>query len=272
MASLAGTRVSLAGTGTLRGTAVSTVSGNACLVMVGGIQVTARVATTLTVAVGNVLLLARLGSTYYVINVVPPAPTTTPTTPTPVDNTPPVDTGDKPPPPKPTTTTGTLTCVPVATACYRDGSWRSDGDPVNSFDLYQGRYGGSSYGRNTGVAFYGSKPHTLSGATCTKATVKIKRLSAGDYSARSATLRLVSQTTRPGGAPTLNESTSGPSLKIGDSTTFTLPTSWGQALIDGTRGGIGISISSDDPYIHLAGRSSWSAAFTVTISWRRTSS
>lgn len=270
MADWADTKVSLAGTGVVRGVAQTAVSGGACLVTVGGITVTARVATTLTIATGNILLLARLGSTYYVINVVPAAPAATPAPPAPSD-TPPVDTGDKPPAPKPTTTTGTLTCVPVSTACYRDGSWRSDGDPVNSFDLFQGRYGGSSYGRNTGVAFYGSKPHTLNGATCTKVTVKIKRLSAGDFSARSATLRLVSQTTRPGGAPTLNESTSGPSLKIGDSTTFTLPTSWGQALIDGTRGGIGISISSDDPYIHLAGRGSWSAAFTVAISWRRSS-
>lgn len=270
MADFADIRISLAGTGVVRGTALSTVSGGACLAVVGGITVTARVATTLTIAVGNILLLARLGSTYYVTNVVPAAPTATPSTPPPSDSTP-VDTGDKPPPPKPTTTTGTLTCVPTATACYRDGSWRSDGDPTNSFDLFQGRYGGSSYGRNTGCAFYGSKPHTLNGATCTKATVKIKRLSAGDFSARSATLRLVSQTSRPGGAPTLNESTSGPSLKIGDTSTFTLPTSWGQALIDGTRGGIGINVSSDDPYIHLAGRGSWSAAFTLSLSWRRTS-
>lgn len=271
MADFADTRVSLAGKGVVRGVAISTVSGGACLVKVGGITVTARVATPLTIAVGNILMMARLGSTYYVITIVPAAPTSTPATPAPTDSTP-VDTGDPPPAPKPTTTTGTLTCVPVATSCYRDGSWRSDGDPTNSFDLYQGRYGGSSYGRNTGAAFYGSKPHTLNGATCTKATVKIKRLSAGDYGARSATLRLISQTTRPGGAPTLNESTSGPSLTIGSSTTFTLPTSWGQALIDGTRGGIGISVSSDDPYIHLAGRGSWSAAFTLSLSWRRTSS
>jgi hypothetical protein len=268
VADFADTRTSIAGLGVVRGVAQTAPSSGACLVKVYGITVTARVATGLTVAAGNIVLAARLGSTYYVISVIPAAPTSTPTPPAQPDNQQP-DTGDQAPTPKPTVTTGTLTCVPVATACYRDGSWRSDGDPTNSFDLFQGRYGGSSFGRNTGVAFYGSKPHTLNGATCTKATVKIKRLSAGDFAARSATLRLVTQTTRPGGAPTLNESTSGPSLKINDSTTFTLPTSWGQALIDGTRGGIGISISSDDPYIHLAGRGSWSAAFTLSISWRR---
>jgi hypothetical protein len=116
------------------------------------------------------------------------------------------------------------------------------------------------------------KPHTLNGATCTKATVKIKRLSAGDYSGRSATLRLVSQASRPGGAPTSQRVDVRPFAKDRRFDDVHLPTSWGQALIDGTRGGIAISISSDDPYIHLAGRGSWSAAFTVTLSWRRTSS
>jgi hypothetical protein len=270
VADFADTRFSLAGTGVVRGIAQTAVTSGACLVRVGGITVTARVATTLTIAAGNILLMTRLGSVYYVTNVVPPVPTSTPATPPPADSTP-VDTGDAPPAPKPVTTTGTLTCVPTATACFRDGSWRSDGDPTNSFDLFQGRYGGSSYGRNTGAAFYGSKPHTLNGATCTKVTLKLKRLSAGDYASRSVTLRLVSQTSRPGGAPTLNETTSGPSLTIGSSTTFTLPTSWGQALIDGTRGGIAIAVSSDDPYIQLAGRGSWSAAMTLAISWRRTS-
>ncbi|MEU8710922.1 hypothetical protein [Streptomyces sp. NPDC048663] len=270
MPDFADTRVSLAGTGTVRGIALTAVSGGACLVKVGGITVTARVATTLTIAAGNILLLSRVASTYYVTNIVPPAPAATPATPPPADSVP-VDTGDAPPAPKPTVRTGTLTCVPTATACYRDGSWRSDGDPTNSFDLYQGRYGGSSYGRNTGAAFYGSKPHTLAGASCTRITVKLKRLSAGDFAGRSPTLRLISQTSRPGGAPTLNETVSGPSLGIGDTSTFTLPTSWGQALIDGTRGGIGITISSDTPYIHLAGRGSWSAAFTIAISWRRSS-
>ena len=271
MADFADTRVSFAGKGVLRGVAQTAASSGACLIKVGGISVTARVATSLTVAVGNIVLIVRLGSTYYVTNVVPAAPTSTPATPAQPDNAQP-DPGDVAPTPKPVTTTGTLTCVPVATACYRDGSWRSDGDPTNSFDLYQGRYGGSSYGRNTGVAFYGSKPHTLNGATCTKATLRVQRLSAGDFAARAATLRLVSQTTRPSGAPTLNESTGGPSLTIGSSTTFTLPTSWGQALVDGSRGGIGINVGADSPYIHLAGRGSWSAAMTLTISWRRTSS
>jgi hypothetical protein len=269
VADFADTRVSLTGQGTLVVTATTSVSGGAVLATAGGITITVRVTNGISPVQGDRLLVTRHGSVYWAIATIPAPPTVTPA-PTAAPDTSP-DTGDTAPAPKPVTTTGTLTCVPTATACYRDGSWRSDGEPTSSFDLYQGRYGGSSYGRNTGVAFYGSKPHTLSGATCTKATVKLKRLSAGDFAARAVTLRLVSQTSRPSGAPTLNESTSGPALKIGDTSTFTLPTSWGQALIDGSRGGVAISVSSDSPYIHLAGRGSWSAAMTLTISWRRSS-
>jgi hypothetical protein len=269
VADWADTRVSLAGQGTLVATATTSVSGGAVLATVGGITITVRVANGITPAQGDRLLVVRHGSVYWAIATIPAPPTVTPPPTTPPDTSP--DTGDSAPAPKPTSTTGTLTCVPTATSCYRDGSWRSDGASVNSFDLYQGRYSGSSFGRMTGCAFYGSKPHSIAGATCTKATLKMKRLSAGDFSARAVTLRLVSQSSRPSGAPTLNESTAGPALKIGDTSTFTLPDSWGQALIDGSRGGIAINVASDSPYIHLAGRGSWSAAMTLTISWRRSS-
>jgi hypothetical protein len=158
----------------------------------------------------------------------------------------------------------------VATSCYRDGHWRTDIGPIGSTDLFQGRYGGSSFGRNTGVAFYGSKPHSIAGATVTKATIKVKRLSSGDFAARTPTLRLVSQTTRPGGAPSLNESTNGPSLRVNETDdSFTIPNAWAQAMVNGTRGGIAISIGSDSPYIQLAGKGTWSAAWVLTINWKR---
>ncbi|MFR9800650.1 hypothetical protein ACL02U_32865, partial [Streptomyces sp. MS06] len=183
--------------------------------------------------------------------------------------------GDTAPAPKPTTTTGSLVCTPVATSTWRDGHWRTDIGSSTSADTFQGRYSGSSYGRNSGFAFYGSKPGTLSGATVTKATLKLRRLTSGDYAARSPTMRLVGESTRPSSYPTLHESTTGPALGVygkvspGEAT-WSMPTSWGQALVDGTRGGIGIVISSDSPYIRLAGRSSWSAAWTLTLYWTRT--
>jgi hypothetical protein len=60
-------------------------------------------------------------------------------------------------------------------------------------------------------------------------------------------------------------------LTVGGETTFTLPDSWGQHLVDGDRGGIGIVGASDSPYIRLAGRDAWSAAWTLTLYWRRSS-
>lgn len=265
-----GTQGKLTTQNALVGVAKSASSSGACLAAIAGLSVVVRVPVGLTVANGDKLLVLRRGSVYYAVTVLQAAPVVTPTPAPPTDSTP--DPGDSPPPTKPTVTTGTLVCVPVATSTYRDGSWRSDGDPINSYDTYQGRYAGSSFGRMTGCAFYGSKPRSIAGATVTKAVIKAKRLSGGDFAARTPTLRLVSQSTRPGGAPTLNESTSGPALAVGaTANAFTIPNSWAQAMVDGTRGGLAISIGSDNPYIHFAGRGSWSAAWTLTISWRRTS-
>jgi hypothetical protein len=262
-------KASLARSGPLIGYANSAVTSGACTATVGGIQTTVRTVSGLTIAVGDTLLIHRVGSTYVATDIVAAAPAVPPPAPAPEEN--PPDTGDAAPVPKPVTTTGTLTCTPVATASYRDGKWRTDIGSTNSADTFQGRYAGSGYGRNTGCAFYGSKPRSLSGATVTKATIRVKRLSAGDFAARTATLRLVSQSTRPSGAPTLNESTSGPSLKVDEADTFTIPDSWAQAIVNGTRGGIAIHINSDSPYIRFAGRGSSSSAWTLTIYWRRTS-
>ncbi|MFG2328241.1 hypothetical protein ACGFMM_01310 [Streptomyces sp. NPDC048604] len=267
MPDFADTKVSLAGQGALVGKAITAPSGGAFLARVAGIDVTTRVMNGVSISVGNMVLMARMGSVYWAIGTTPAAPVVAPTPPDPGGD----DdvSGDPAPAPKPTVTTGTLLCAPVATATYRSG-WRSDGDPLNSFDTYQGRYSGSNFGRMTGCAFYGTKPRSLAGATVTRATVKLRRLSSGDFAARTATLRLVTQATRPAGAPTLNETTSGPSLAVGATTTgFVIPNSWAQAMVDGTRGGLAIHVDSDTPYIRLAGRGSWSAAWALTISWRR---
>jgi len=271
MANWAANRVSTAGLGSLVGVALSDASGGACLASVRSTITTARVVAGLTVATGDALLIARVGSVYYVQAVIQAGPAVPPTLPEPDENTPQApDTGDNAPDPKPAVTTGTLVCTPVATSTWRDGKWRTDIGSSTSADTLQGRYSGSSFGRNHGFAFYGSKPRSLAGATVTKATLKVRRLTAGDYAKRTPTLRLVTQATRPSGFPTLNESASGPALAVGSTTTsFAIPNSWAQAIVNGTRGGIAVSIGSDSPYIRLAGRAAWSAAWTLTLSWRR---
>jgi len=84
-------------------------------------------------------------------------------------------------------------------------------------------------------------------------------------------VRLVTQATKPAGAPTRTSSTTGPHLAVGaTNNAFVVPTSWAQAMVDGSAGGLGVYDSSGSPYMRFAGRSSWSAAWTLTIRWTRT--
>lgn len=263
--------------GTMIVTAVSTVTSNACLAKIADTQFTVRVVAGLTVAVGDLLLVVRHGSTRWAISKVAAAPAVPPASPPPPETPPapppppPPDINPQPtlPPPKPVVTTGSLICPAIQTATFRNGAWRSDGNPVNSFDLFQGRFASSAFGVNTGCAFYGSKPRTLAGATITKATVRLWRLRAGSFAPTQCSLRLLTESTRPAGVATVNESIFGPALAVGDQSTFTLPASWGQSIVDGSRGGIGIFVNADSPYMQFAGRGTWSVAFSLTLYWRR---
>lgn len=147
---------------------------------------------------------------------------------------------------------------PVYTGTYRSGSWRGD-----TSSLYQGDWTGR--GNNTGAAFYGKGPRGLRGATVTRARVKLKRLAGGTYGGVSPTLHLWSQQTRPGGSPTSVDSVSGPNLSIGESTTFQLPDTWGQRMVDGTAGGVGIRVGGSSPYVQLAG----GGAIALLLDWRK---
>lgn len=204
-----------------------------------------------TVVVGDVVVVTKMGAQWFALGRVFSAAPTAP------DN-------EAAPDPKPTITTGALVVSPVETRSYRPTwGWRTDND-----DVYEGEYG--SNGNHTGSIFYGTKPRSLAGATVTKTTVKVKRVSAGTYAAQPTILRLMTNATKPSGAPTLQASTTaGPSLAVGDSTTFTIPNSWAQAMVDGTAGGIAFFDSDGSPYVRFAGRGSWSAAFTLTITWQR---
>lgn len=234
-------------------TATSAKSGSTCTAVVDGIAVTVQCARDLTVAAGDVLMLVLFAAQWFAVGrAYAAAPGDTA-----LDNVP-------PPPPKPATVTGTTVVSPVETRSYRSGKWRTDND-----DVYQGQYGGN--GNHTGCAFYGNKPRSLSGVTVTSARIKVRRPDAGGMNAAQATtLRQVVQKTRPGGAPTLTGSTAGPSLRRGQTTnSFAIPTGWGQDFVDGVAGGLAVYDSSGSPYVILAGRGRWSAAFTLTLNWTR---
>lgn len=232
-------------------TATAAKAGSTVSVVINGITTTIQAARDLTVASGDVLIVEKIGGLWVAIGRAFVA------APSNVEN-------ERPPDPKPTVTTGSLVVSPVETRSYRPTyGWRDD-----NTDVYQGQYGGN--GNHTGCVFYGSKPRSLEDATVTDAKIRVKRVSAGMYAAQPTTMRLMTNATRPGGAPTLTSSGSGPSLAVGSTNNaFDVPTSWAQAMVDGTAGGLAFYDSSGSPYVRFAGRGSWSAAFTLTITWRR---
>lgn len=237
---------------TLKAIATSAKSGSQCTAEIGGIATVVEVARDLSVASGDGLLVVRSGSQWYAIARTGLAAPT-----------PPAVAAPPPPKPKPDVVTGTLVCSPIETRSRQGSKWRGDTDNV-----YQGQYGGN--GNHVGCAFFGRKPNTLSGATCTKFTVKIYRLDqGGTNSAQDMDLRLVTERFRPSGAPSLGSSTDGPNLRRGEKITYSLPTSWGQAFIDGSAGGLAIYKSGGSPYVITAGRSAYGPAWTVSISWRK---
>jgi len=249
---LAPTRVGNPGLGHDIGIAMSVVSSGVFDVLIGDTTYSVRAMRGLTVAVGDPILIARQGSARWALGRLFTAAPTAPA-------------NDPAPPSKPTSVIGSLICGPVSTQSYRDGAWRTDRSEV-----VQGRWVSSGFGNNTGCAFYGSKPRSITGATVTRARIRVRRLAGGAFGATTATLRLVTQATRPAGAPTLNESTTGPRLAIkATDNSFDIPASWAQAMVDGTRGGLAVHVADGSPYMVFAGKAQWSAAWTLTISWRR---
>lgn len=237
----------------LLATATAAKSGSTVTATVNGIETLVQVARDLSVAAGDVLVIHRFGAQWFATaRVFATAPAS-------VD---PI----APPNPKPTIITGSTVISPVETRSYRSSyGWRAD-----NTDVYHGQYGG--WGNHTGCAFYGTKPRSLAGATVTGATIKVARPSGtgSTYAAVGTTMRLMTNATRPSGAPTLGSTASGPAIKAGTSTTFAIPDSWAQAMVDGTAGGLAFYDSDGSPYIIFSGKGRWSAAFTMTIYWSKT--
>lgn len=234
-------------------TAIAAKTGSTVAARVDGKDVTIQCARDLTVAANDILVVLRFGSQWFAAGrYFLAAAADTP------DN-------DPPPDPKPAIVTGRLVISPVETRSYRSGGWRTD-----TTDVYQGQYGGG--GNHIGCAFYGNKGRSLEGATVTRASIRVRRPDRGGSNApQGTTLRLVEQATRPGGSPTLGASATGPELRRGETeNTFVIPDSWGQAIVDGTSGGIGVYEADGSPYVILSGRGDWGPAFTLTVDWSRT--
>lgn len=176
----------------------------------------------------------------------------------------PIDVPTAPPPPKPTTVNGNQVIAAYETRSRQGTKWRTDND-----DVYQGQYGGN--GNHTGCVFYNKRFSGLLGSTVTSAELIVRRPDRGGWNnAQPTTMRLMTDKTRPSGAPTLTSSTAGPSLRRGQTVSnFSVPTSWAQSLVDGTAGGLAFFESDGDPYVILSGRGDYSAAFSMRVYWTR---
>ena len=234
------------GTGVAMGAAVAGV----VQVNVNGVQVGMYAAQGATYALGDPVAFMRVGNVWVIATKYGISPVSLPA----------ID----PPPSHPATVTGLKTFTPVETRSRRGSIWRTGTD-----DVVQGQYG--STGNNTGCAFYGSGPRALAGATVTSASVTLQRaVSGGSPAAQDTEFWLVTQTVRPAGAPTLTLSTDGPDLAWGELSSFTVPTAWAQAMVDGTAGGLAIFQSGGSPYVILDGRGRFTSSFALTIRYSRT--
>lgn len=232
-------------------TATGAKVGSLVPVVINGAAVSVQCARDLTPAAGDVLTLTRFGGLWIATGRVYAAATS-------LENP-----GTVPPDPNTTPTAGFITVRPVETRSYRSTGWRTD-----TTQTIQGEYAGN--GNHTGCAFYGSAPRSLAGATVTSASIAVRRGGGGAFAASATTLWLVTQSTRPAGAPTRTSSTTGPALKVeAQDTAFAVPTSWAQAMVDGTAGGLAIYNAAATPYVRLEGLADWGPAWTLTINWSR---
>lgn len=236
--------------GTMTGIAAGAKSGGLLQVHVNGTLRTVLAGRDVTYAAGDVVIIHRFGSLWAATSrlytaAVSEMPGILPD----------LD-------PNPSTVSGSLTVLPTFTGSYRDGAW-------NSRSLVrQGATGG--YGNASGAIFYGDKPRSLSGATVTGATLETVFRLGGAYGPTGSTMWLVTESSRPAGAPTRTLSTAGPTTDVGDMISFTIPTAWAQAIVDGTSGGLGFFDADGSPYLHFAGRDDRPTAFTLVIDWSRT--
>lgn len=224
-------------------------------IKIGARTVSAYCPQDLTVAAKDPVLVGRIGTAYWILQRYFTA----------VGNIDAMsDNTSSEPVSSPCTMTGTTTFVPKQTATYRGSRWVTGDDGI-----YQGEYG--TQGNNTGCAFYGTAiTNALIGVTVISAVLKAHRVKGGAHGAVPTTLQHVAQFSKPVGAPTLGGSYTGPDLEVGHTNAkVPLDTALAQSLVDGTYGGLAIH-NAGSPYAHLAGLSTYAAAFAVTIHWRRT--
>lgn len=182
--------------------------------------------------------------------------------------------GTAPPAPLPTDEDGTgiptpsrsgsTILRPVQTDTYRTGvGW------LGVVDMIQGAAmaGGAA---NHGAAYFGDGPRGLRTVTPLRGYITLTRLEGG-WPVVHPEFRLLTTKTRPAGAPaysdTFDTAAFGlPTISVGQTVTWELPTTWVLELVAGTAGGIGVL---RDPDIGFGYMRAEGPRATLRIDWRR---
>lgn len=158
----------------------------------------------------------------------------------------------------------------VTVSATQAGSWRNDTSSWYTSEPSQGWWTTSSR-VYWGAWFYGSGGFdALRGYSCTSLVMHLRRLSgSGINAAVNVHVRLHRNATRPSGPVSWHPASakSLPGIAVSTSGDITLPTSWGQALIDGTARGIGLYYPSRADYAHFADLSTDSTCGRLTFGW-----
>jgi hypothetical protein len=159
---------------------------------------------------------------------------------------------------------------PVTVSASATGSWRPSGPGGwMSSDVYQGAYS-TKYGFYRGCYFYGSTAFdAMAGTTCTGLTITLSRKSSGGVSgAEDVWLAPHGHASQPSTKPFFPVAArkyAGPAW--GGTVTITLPTEWGQGLIDGTYAGIGHLYSGTGDYAIFNSVASDAASGRLAVSF-----
>lgn len=160
---------------------------------------------------------------------------------------------------------------PLVVAANNIQSWRNNEGwygASESNNAAQGAYS-TTWGYYRGCYFYGNAFTSLAGRTCTGLTIRLHRKGSGGISgAERIWLAPHTHASQPSGSPYFTESARQVGTLAWNATdTFTLPTAWGQALIDGRYKGFGHLYLGTADYAVMHGLETDSLSGQLSLSW-----
>lgn len=144
-----------------------------------------------------------------------------------------------------TSAPGPVTLAPSSQGAWRDGGLDSGQPPTQgAWPTYPHPY--------TGAWFWSGAAAACAGNTVQSMTLRIARTASrhGSYGSVRPQLYLLAASSAGGSTPTLGDGpVPGPSLGLGASGTFAVPSSWQSAIATGAAGGIGMFAPTGSQYL-----------------------